>query len=154
MTLNRMREATLVSGMNYGFLSDMIGLELRKAQIRAEKKFDRVFGKKLLPGHYTVLVLIKNNPGSTQTAIARSAGLDRSSLVPLLKQFEERGLIVRRKAKRDARSNVTEITSAGEAFILQNQSKIEELENALKRRFGLQRYKELVKSLQELQSFL
>ena len=40
-----------------GFLDDMLGLELRKAQIRAEKKFDHVFGKKLLPGHYTVLVL-------------------------------------------------------------------------------------------------
>jgi DNA-binding MarR family transcriptional regulator len=140
--------------LNYGFLSDMLGLELRKAQIQAEKKFDQVFGKKLLPGHYTVLVLIKNNPGSTQTAIAQSAGLDRSSLVPLLKQFEERGLIVRKKAKRDARSNITVITPAGEAFILENQPKIEALEQALEKNFGSRRYKELVAALKELQTYI
>jgi len=143
-----------MSDMNYGFLGDMLGLELRKAQIRAEKKFDHVFGKKLLPGHYTVLVLIKNNPGSTQTAIAQSAGLDRSSLVPLLKQFEQRGLIIRKKAERDARSNVTEITPAGEDFILQNRPKIEALEQALKTNFGSRRYKDLVGALQDLQGYL
>lgn len=140
--------------MDYGFLSDMVGLELRKAQIKAERKFEQVFGKELLPGHYTVLVLIKNNPGSTQSAIAQSAGLDRSSLVPLLKQFEKKGFITRKKAKGDGRSNITKITPVGEAFIHQNQGKIEALEQAIKDKFGTDYYQQLVKSLQELQSLL
>ena len=77
-----------------------------------------------------------------------------SSLVPLLKQFEERGLIVRKKAKRDARSNIMVITPAGEAFILENQPKIEALEQALEKKFGSRRYKELVAALKELQTYI
>jgi DNA-binding MarR family transcriptional regulator len=140
--------------MNYGFLSDMVGLELRKAQIKAERKFEEAFGKELLPGHYTVLVLIKNNPGSTQSAIARSAGLDRSSLVPLLKQFEKKGFITRRKASGDARSNIMEITAEGEAFIQQKRKKIQGLEQLIMQEFGITHYRNLVKSLQKLQSLL
>lgn len=140
--------------MDYGFLSDMVGLELRKAQSRAEKKFDQLFGKDLLPGHYTVLVLIKNNPGSTQSAIAQSAGLDRSSLVPLLKQFEKRGFITRKKATNDARSNITMITCAGEDFINQHRAAIEDLEQGIKKQFGIKNYTQLVKSLKELQDHL
>lgn len=140
--------------MDYGFLSDMIGLELRKAQTQAVKKFDTLFGKDLLPGHYTVLVLIKNNPGSTQSAIAQSAGLDRSSLVPLLKQFEKRGFITRKKASSDARSNITLITDAGEAFINQHRATIEKLEQGIKEQFGQKNYTQLVKLLKELQDHL
>jgi len=140
--------------MDYGFLSDMVGLELRKAQSRAEKKFEQLFGKDLLPGHYTVLVLIKNNPGSTQSAIAQSAGLDRSSLVPLLKQFEKRGFITRKKATNDARSNITMITRAGEDFINPHRVAIEGLEQGIKKQFGLKNYTQLVKSLKELQDHL
>ena len=90
--------------MNYGFLNDMVGLELRKAQIMAVRKFERLVGKDLQAGHFTVLVLIKHNPRSTQSAIALAAGLDRSSLVPLLKQFEEKGFITRKKARGESRA--------------------------------------------------
>jgi len=140
--------------INYGFLSDMVGLELRKAQIKAERKFEEVFGGELLPGHYTVLVLIKNNPGSTQSAIAQSAGLDRSSLVPLLKQFEKRGFITRKKATGDARSNIMEITPGGEAFIRQKREKIQGLEQMIMNEFGVTHYKQLVNYLQKLQVLL
>ena len=140
--------------MNYGFLSDMVGLELRKAQIKAEKKFDQVVGKNLLPGHYTVLVLIKNNPESTQTAIAHSAGMDRSSLVPLLKQFEKKGFIVRETAPNDARSKITRITRAGEHFIEENRPQIEALEQMLIKGLGVGNYRNLVKSLKEMQTLL
>ena len=140
--------------MNYGFLNDMVGLELRKAQIMAVRKFERLVGKDLQAGHFTVLVLIKHNPRSTQSAIALAAGLDRSSLVPLLKQFEKKGFITRKKAQCDARSNITEITPAGELFIEQNRAKIEGLEQVIKNEFGMDYYKRLVKSLQELQSIL
>jgi DNA-binding MarR family transcriptional regulator len=137
--------------MDYGFLTDMVGLELRKAQSQTEKKFDQLFNGDLLPGHYTVLVLIKNNPGSTQSSIAQYAGLDRSSLVPLLKQFEKRGFITRKKATNDARSNITIITPAGEDFIQRHRATIEELEHNIKKAFGPKNYSQLVKFLKQLQ---
>jgi DNA-binding MarR family transcriptional regulator len=139
--------------MQYGFLKNMVGVELRKAQINAEKKFEQQNGKQLLPGHYTVLVLIKYNPGATQSAIAQSAGLNRSSLVPLLKQFEEKGLITRKSATRDTRSNITELTVQGEELIGQHQASITQLEDHLKEQFGEQDYLLFVKQLQKFQKF-
>jgi len=140
--------------MDYGFLTGMVGLELRKTQIWAEKKFEQQFGKELLPGHFTVLVLIKNNPGSTQSSIAEFAGLDRSSLVPLLKQFENKGFITRKKANTDGRSNITKITLAGENFINQQRTRIEKLEQDIKHQIGQNKYQQLVKQLQQLQKII
>ena len=139
--------------MEYGFLNNMVGVELRKAQIKAERKFAQQYGKHLLPGHYTVLVLIKYNPGATQSAIAQSAGLHRSSLVPLLKQFEKKGLIIRKPASGDTRSNITELTPQGEKLIRQHQASITKLEQLIKEQFGEQNYLLFVKQLQIFQKF-
>lgn len=137
--------------MKYGFLTDMVGLELRKAQTSASKKIEAVFGKDLLSGHFTVLVIIRHNPGQTQSAIAQAAGLDRSTLVPLLKQFEKRGLITRKKAEKDARSNVTAITPAGEAYIKKIKPMVTELEQQVAEKLGPDKYGTLVKLLKEFQ---
>ena len=140
--------------MDYDFLASSIAVELRRAQILAEKKFESVFGRDLLPGHLTVLVLIQNNSGSTQSAIARAAGLDRSSLVPLLKNFEERGFITRRKAENDARSNVMEITEGGAIFITEHKPKIIELEKFVETKLGKEKYNSLINLLQDFQKIV
>lgn len=140
--------------MEYGFLTNMIGIELRKAQILAEKKFDTEFGGHLLPGHLTVLVLIQHNPGQTQSAIAQGAGLDRSSLVPLLKQFEKQGLITRRKDERDARSNITEITAKGTEYIAQVKPQIQALEAFVRKEMGSKDYGHLTRLLQDFQNII
>jgi DNA-binding MarR family transcriptional regulator len=140
--------------MNYGFIANMIGLELRKTQIKAEKKFEQKFGRELLPGHYTVLILIKNNPGATQSAIAASAGLDRSSLVPLLKQYEKRGLIIRKRAINDGRSKVTQITKQGEEFIEKHRPNIEFLEKQVMDELGQDAYLKMIEDLKKLQTIL
>ena len=140
--------------MNYGFIANMIRLELRKTQIKAEKKFEQKFGRELLPGHYTVLILIKNNPGATQSAIAASAGLDRSSLVPLLKQYEKRGLIIRKRAINDGRSKVTQITKQGEEFIEKHRPNIEFLEKHVMDELGQDAYLKMIEDLKKLQTIL
>lgn len=140
--------------MKYGFLTDMIGMELRKSQILAEKKFEAEFGRSLLAGHLTVLVLIQHNSGETQSALARAAGLDRSSLVPLLKQFEKQGLITRRKADTDARSNITEITPKGIAYIEEIKPQVIELEDSVSAKIGQKKYNQLVRLLQDFQNVI
>lgn len=137
--------------LHYGFLTDMVGLELRRAQIHAEKRFFQAYGGGFLPGHYTVLVLIQKNPGATQSAIAKAAGLDRSSLVPLLKQFEQKGFVVRRKDSVDSRSNITELTKEGEAFLEEHRPVIERLEEDTLERLGDKDYKKLLLLLKAFQ---
>ena len=107
-----------------------------------------------MPGHYTVLILIKNNPGATQSAIAASAGLDRSSLVPLLKQYEKRGLIIRKRAINDGRSKVTQITKQGEEFIEKHRLNIEFLEKQVMDELGQDAYLKMIEDLKKLQTIL
>ena len=129
----------------------MVGLELRKTQKMAEKKFEMATTDKLLSGQLTVLVLIKHNPGETQSAIARAAGIDRSSLVPILKQFEKKGYVSRRKAERDSRSNIIEITRAGEHALSELQPVVTELETSVTDQFGANNTKQLVALLKKFQ---
>lgn len=137
--------------MDYGFLADMVGLELHKAQKMAEKKYELTVGGKLQYGQLTILELIEHNPGQTQSAIAKAVGLDRSSLVPILKQFEKKKLIIRRKAQGDGRSNIIELTQEGEAVIAEFKPTVTELENSVADALGKDDYQQFVQLLKKFQ---
>lgn len=132
----------------------MIGLELRKTQALAVRAFETCVDSELLPGHFTVLVLIQNNPGRTQTAIAKAAGLDRSTLVPLLKRFEDQNLITRKPSAIDSRSNTLELTESGRALVANYGASVVEFENSVAAAFGLKRHQRLVAELEAFQSTL
>ncbi len=135
--------------LDYGPLTDMIGVELRLAQSHAERVFHNHIKDNLLPGHLTVLVLIHNNPGLSQSAIATAAGLDRSSLVPVLKNFEKEKLIRRKPSSTDKRSNVMTITPRGEAVIEQMLPQIRALENDAIKCLGRRKYTQLISLLKD-----
>jgi DNA-binding MarR family transcriptional regulator len=52
----------------------------------------------------------------TQSALARAVGLDRSTLVALLDQLEDRRLVARRQGE-DRRTNGLWLTAAGQRFL-------------------------------------
>ncbi len=72
------------SELNLGGLVNMVGVELRIAQIMADEAFREAKRPKMVSGHYTVLALLSLNPGINQSAIARSMQLKRSTMVPIL----------------------------------------------------------------------
>ena len=135
--------------LDYGPLTDMIGVELRLAQSHAERVFYTHVKDALLPGHLTVLVLIQKNPGLSQSAIAMAAGLDRSSLVPVLKNFEKEKLIRRKPSPTDKRSNVMTITPKGEVMIEQMLPQIQALENNAIKSLGRRKYTQLISLLKD-----
>ena len=140
--------------LNYGILENMIGLELRKAQSLATQTFLNVLEGRILPGHFTILVLIANNPGQSQSRIAEAAGLDRSSLVPILKQFETEKLITRLPARHDRRSKVMVITAKGNELIEKYTDEIQELETMVIDGMGRENQTRLVELLKIFQDLL
>jgi DNA-binding MarR family transcriptional regulator len=62
-----------------------------------------------------VLALIAANPGSSQSAIAMRAGLNKSALVGIVDQLEAQGLAARARSAGDRRRNQVTVTPAGEA---------------------------------------
>lgn len=96
-------------------LTDLIGYQLRRAQIAVFDDFIRSFAPHdIRPTQYGVLTAIDGNPGSSQAAIAQSLGIKRSNFVKLIDEFERRKLVVRRQVAGDRRANALFLTKAGQ----------------------------------------
>ncbi|MFC0387081.1 MarR family winged helix-turn-helix transcriptional regulator [Muricoccus vinaceus] len=101
-----------------GPLGDTLGFHLRLAQEASFAAFARRSGASglesgLKPGRFAMLVMIRENPGLSQTALGAAVGRDKSTLTPALAELERRGLIRRDRAA-DRRSYALSLTPAGE----------------------------------------
>jgi DNA-binding MarR family transcriptional regulator len=109
----RRKHARPAPELDHGLLPTLLGYQLRLAQLAVFRDFAaaaREFG--VSPGRFGMLVLVEANPGVTQTRLAEAVGLDRSTLVAVLDQLEERGLLERRQGE-DRRTNGLWLTRRG-----------------------------------------
>ena len=130
--------------MKLGALEHNVGFYMRKSVLAAQSSFLRETGVKLMTGQYSVMEIIANNPGRTQSAIAWAAGLDRSSLVPILNQFEKDGLIKKEAVERDKRAYAVSLTAEGEKELADLRMKIEEMERVFIKGMGSKNHKQLI----------
>lgn len=104
--------------INLGILEDIIGYQLRRAQTALFQNFAKMeYLNSITPGQFGLLVKIKNNPGISQTALAKADGIERSTLGEIIDRFEERGLVERRKHAVDRRAYALHLTDQGVTFL-------------------------------------
>lgn len=103
-------------GHEWGQLAETVGPRVRLLRNALAARSIAALEEFALPtGSLTVLSLIAANPGSSQTVLAKAAGLNKSALVAIVDELEKRGLAARDRSASDRRRNQLSVTSAGEA---------------------------------------
>ncbi len=86
-------------------------------------------GSGLSAFHYAVLALLEEDPRETQAQIADALGYDRSLIVRLLDELEERRLVIRKRDPDDRRRHVVKLTPEGHSMLLELRAIVQRLEN-------------------------
>jgi DNA-binding MarR family transcriptional regulator len=134
-----------------GPLADYAGYHLRLAQSASFQAFAARVGRgDLRPGLFTLLTLIRENPGITQTAISQASGRDKSTLTPALRSLEERGYIDRERVDRDRRSFRLSLTPAGEEAAAQLSEAARAHDAELDRIIGAENKAEFIRILRNI----
>lgn len=135
-------------------LDNIVGFHMRKAILKALSRVSKVAGRHLATGQYSVMAIINENPGRTQSAIAEAAGLDRSSLVPILNQFEKNGFITRVPAIKDKRAYSVCLTEAGRRELKSLDVLVREIEANVVRRLGKEDHRHLIDLLKQYHNII
>lgn len=110
------RAAPCVEGgdVRRGLLPGLVGYQLRLAHSAVFAHFAASAGVHgTSPGEFGVLTIVEQNPGLSQTALARAVGVDRSSMVPVIDKLEKMKLVQRRRSDRDLRRYAIHLTRTG-----------------------------------------
>lgn len=115
----RARPRSLKNGkMALGPLPDLVGYNLRKAQVAIFQNFQAaVAPHDVTPGQFGVLIMIRENEGLSQSDLGSAVGIDRSTMVAVIDRLESRGLVVRAPSPNDRRSYALRLSPEGEKLM-------------------------------------
>jgi len=106
----------MAKALDWGILAGSVGPRARLLRNALSARSIAVSARHGLPtGSLTVLALISANPGTSQTALAGRAGLNKSALVGIVDQLEKSGLVERARAATDRRRYHVSVTPDGES---------------------------------------
>ncbi len=98
-------------------LPELIGYHLHRAEIDSFRKFGKGFhGTKYTPKQFSVLVLARANPGTSQIAIGKALGMDRATTMLVIDKLQARKLLTRERSSGDRRKQEIYLTEKGLAL--------------------------------------
>lgn len=104
--------------VDVGALKRMMGYALKRAQMAVFEDFIHTLRDTgLKPAQFSVLLMLHQTPGLTQSAVAQALGIQRANFVPLITELERRGWATRKQSETDRRSHALHLTEKGEALL-------------------------------------
>jgi MarR family transcriptional regulator, temperature-dependent positive regulator of motility len=85
----------------------------RAGQCASELFQKELGGSDLTPRQFAVLLTVSQENGLNQTQIVERTGIDRSTMADLMRRMLRKGLLTRRRARKDARAYAVELTELG-----------------------------------------
>ncbi len=106
-----------------------IGYAIRRAQIRVYEDFYAGLANlDTTPTRFTLMLLIRENPGIRSVDLARTLGVARSGMVRLIDELEQRDLISREVDQRDRRNQSLVLTGSGRRMLSRLEEAVKEHE--------------------------
>lgn len=127
-------------------LRDLPGYVLRRASVSVMGELaERLAPLGLRHVEATILLVLRERPGMSQSALGRLLGIKRANMTPLAARLEEQGLIVRQAS--DGRSLGLELSEKGAALSAKVRLVIEAHEQALLDRVPVEHQAHLLPAL-------
>lgn len=90
---------------------------LHRASQSVTDLFSRVIKSDLTPRQLAVLTAVARNEGCNQTDIVEQTGIDRSTMAEMVRRLVDKGLIERRRSKKDTRAYVIKLSQDGQRIL-------------------------------------
>lgn len=103
---------------DFGALENLFGFHLRRAQVHLFSHFrETLHDFAVTPGQAGLLLLIRDNAGISQSALARAFGVERATLGQTVEGLVRSGLVERRSRADDRRAWALHLSVAGSDFV-------------------------------------
>lgn len=107
-----------LAGVDFGKLPGYLGYQLRQAQSAVFRDLSRTLRDTgVTPGEFSLLALLKANPGINSITLSRVYQLDKATLSLSISRLVKRGLLSSTRHANDRRYYALELTSAGAALL-------------------------------------
>jgi len=109
---------TPAGGLDEARLNQILGYQLAQAAIVTYAVFERLVGSPLdlRPVEYTILTLVKENPGVSPAQLSKALAVTRPNITSWIDRLEKRGLVRREKNVSDRRAQHLRTTERGSAL--------------------------------------
>jgi DNA-binding MarR family transcriptional regulator len=141
----------VVEKIDTSFLETLLGYNARRASLAVIEVFlERMAPFGLRPVDFSVLSLIRHNPGITSRQLCSTLGILPPNLVGMVNGLEKRELIVRRPHPRDGRAMALYLAPAGEQLMQAAEPTAARLEAEVAQRLSAAELRTLLKLLKKV----
>jgi DNA-binding MarR family transcriptional regulator len=120
-----------------GGLDAILGFHIRLAHGAVYRHFTETFADlELTQKQVSVLWLLDDQPGLTQTDVGQRLQMDRASVMAIVNRLQSRAFVKRGRSAEDGRRQTLHLTPAGHAMLLRARTAVLEHEQWLKDRFS------------------
>jgi DNA-binding MarR family transcriptional regulator len=106
------------SSIDTSYLESLIGYNARRASLLVIAAFvEQMQQLKLRPVEFSILSLIGRNPSVTSRQLCAALSIKPSNIVAFIKEFDQRGWIVRKAHPTDGRATGLELSTRGKKLI-------------------------------------
>lgn len=134
-------------------LGDILGFHIRLAHGAVYRHFTDTFAYlDLTQKQVSVLWLVADYPGMSQTDLAQCLQMDRATVMAIVNRLQARGFLARRPSRKDRRRQTLHVLPDGEKALAEARKAIVDHETWLKRRFTPREVKQLIGYLTRIHS--